>query len=61
MKYATRSAVSFWLSNKLYEIADKGNSPDVVDLITAVINKRTDSYPQRRENFIRLSLTGVLM
>jgi predicted chitinase len=60
MKYATRSAVSFWLSNKLYEIADKGNSPEIVDLITAIINKRTDSYPQRRENFIRLSLTGVL-
>jgi predicted chitinase len=60
MKYAVRSAASFWLNNKLYEIADKGSAPDVVDLITAVVNKHTNSYGDRRANFKDLWSKGVL-
>ena len=53
MKYATRSAVSFWLNNHLYNIADQGSDAQVVNRITAVVNKATASYPQRREHFER--------
>ncbi|TLX54788.1 hypothetical protein DN826_12600 [Stutzerimonas nosocomialis] len=54
LKYATRSAASFWISNKLYELADKGIRPETVDSITEVINRNTDSYAARRANFERL-------
>lgn len=60
MKYAVRSAASFWLNNKLYEMADKGGAPDVVDLITAVVNKYTNTYGERRANFKDLWSEGVL-
>lgn len=53
MKYATRSAVSFWLNNHLYTLADQGSDAQVVNQITAVVNKATASYPQRREHFER--------
>ena len=51
MKYAVRSAASFWLSNKMYEIADRGSSPVVVDLITDVVNRGTGSRSDRRAHF----------
>lgn len=54
MKYAVRSAASFWLKNELYNIADEGFGTDIVDRITKVVNKNTDSYSQRRINFIKL-------
>lgn len=54
MKYAARSAANFWVSKKLYELADKGTEPKTVDSITAIINKDTDSYPERRANLDRL-------
>jgi predicted chitinase len=60
MKYAVRSAACFWLSNKLYEIADRGSALEVVDSITSVINKHTASHPDRRENFVGLLRMGVL-
>lgn len=60
MKYAVRSAASFWLNNGLYEIADKGDDPEIVDSITAIVNKHTKSYPDRRENFVELSRRGTL-
>jgi predicted chitinase len=60
MKYAIRSAASFWLNNRLHEIADKGDAPESVDTITAIVNKHTKSYPDRRENFIELSRRGTL-
>ncbi|MEL1266101.1 hypothetical protein, partial [Pseudoxanthomonas putridarboris] len=53
-KYAVRSAVFFWLNYKLYEIADKGESVENVDLITAIINKHTKSYGARRNHFNRI-------
>jgi predicted chitinase len=60
MKYAVRSAASFWLSNKLYEVADKGSAPEIVDLITAVINKHTKSHSDRRSHFRKLWSYEVL-
>lgn len=54
MKYAARSAANFWVSKKLYELTDKGTDPKTVDSITAIINKDTDSYPERRANLDRL-------
>lgn len=51
IKYATRSAVYFWISNGLPELADEGFADSVVDKITAVINLKTDSYSARRSNF----------
>ncbi|MCD7099394.1 hypothetical protein [Stenotrophomonas sp. MMGLT7] len=50
-KYAVRSAVYFWLHNKLYEIADKGATDANVNSIAAVINKDTDSYAARKGHF----------
>ncbi|MGX1087281.1 hypothetical protein [Pseudomonas sp. AP3_22 TE3818] len=60
MKYATRSAASFWLINKLYEVADKGSSPETVDKITKIVNFHTDSHPDRRRRFIRIWGEGFL-
>jgi len=37
-KYAMRSAIWFWLANKLYEIADEGADISAVDKITKKIN-----------------------
>ncbi|WP_175650482.1 glycoside hydrolase family 19 protein [Pseudomonas sp. Marseille-P9899] len=56
MKYATRSAVNFWLENRLYEKADLGSAPEVVNRITDVVNKGTseDSREKRRANFKRI-------
>ncbi|UJF21954.1 glycoside hydrolase family 19 protein [Shewanella sp. OMA3-2] len=49
-KYALRSALVFWVKNKLYLIADKGSSKQVTDAVTSVINKNTNSYNSRHEN-----------
>lgn len=46
-----RSAVCFWIMHGLEKMADKGATDAVVDSITAVINKRTDSYGARRDHF----------
>jgi predicted chitinase len=51
MRYAVRSAIYFWIANHLPEIADKGNTDNVVDQITAVINLHTDSYDARKGYF----------
>ncbi|MBX8548027.1 chitinase [Pseudomonas cichorii] len=53
-KYAARSAVFFWLKNKLYEVADKGDGSEFVNSITAKINLHTDSYGDRRTQFTRI-------
>jgi hypothetical protein len=49
--YTIRSAVCFWNLHKLYCLADHGPDPRNVDEITAVINKLTNSYENRRRNF----------
>lgn len=53
-KYALRSAVFFWLKNKLFEVADKGDAPEFVNAITAKINFYTSSYGDRRLQFRRI-------
>lgn len=45
--YAVRSGLYFWISNKLYSIADTGISKSTTDNITKIINKATDSYDER--------------
>lgn len=60
MKYATRSAANFWISNRLYELADKGDCPETVDAITRIVNLNTDSYQARRANFERLWSEQIL-
>lgn len=61
MKCATRSAANFWITKKLYQHADAGPEPEVVDEITQVVNKNTNSYPARRENFLRLWRSNILL
>jgi predicted chitinase len=46
-KYAIRSAVYFWLSNNLYNIADEGVNQTSSNKITEIINQYTDSYDAR--------------
>ena len=50
--HAVRSAVCFWIEHGLDKLADKGATGDDVDRITAVINLNTDSYADRRANFV---------
>lgn len=49
--YSLRSAVCFWIENKLPALADAGSGDAQVDAITAVINQDTDSYAARRAHF----------
>lgn len=49
---AERSAVGYWTLNKLHLLADRGAASEDVDRITAVVNKNTDSYADRRANFV---------
>ena len=49
--FSVRSAVCFWTQHGLPALADQGSSDLNVDAITAVINKGTDSYGDRRDNF----------
>ena len=49
--HVVRTAVCFWVQHGLPALADHGSGPLNVDAITAVINKKTNSYAQRRANF----------
>ena len=49
-KYAVRSALYFWVANKLYLHADRGVSESVANATTRVINRYTDSGPARWEH-----------
>ena len=53
-KYSVRSGIYFWLSNNLFAEADKGATDSVVDAITRIINRDTDSYGIRRQHFKRI-------
>lgn len=46
--YAARSAIFFWLTNGLPELADAGLTDEATDAITARINLHTASYEDRR-------------
>ncbi|VVP81540.1 hypothetical protein PS934_00759 [Pseudomonas fluorescens] len=60
MKYATRSAASFWLTKKLYEVAEEGHTAEIVDRITKIVNFHTNSYPERKKHFARIWNEGFL-
>lgn len=49
--YNLRSAVCYWNDNGLPELADAGSEPQHVDAITEKVNRHTDSYAARQENF----------
>lgn len=57
--YCVRSAVYFWLREKLYDLADQGDTGSIVDKITAKVNLHTTSYAKRREHFERIKSTNV--
>ena len=56
MKYATRSAAWFWIRNngEMAKKANKGNTDEIVNEVTGIINSGTDSYEARRKNFKKL-------
>ena len=43
--------MGYWIMSGLHKLADMGSTGADVDRITAVINKNTDSYGERRANF----------
>ena len=47
--------MGFWIWKDLYRLADAGTSKQVVDSITAVINKYTSSYDKRYSHFTSIS------
>ena len=47
--------MGFWIWKDLYRLADAGTSKQVVDSITAVINKYTSSYDKRYNHFTSIS------
>ena len=47
--YAVRSAVYFWLSHDLKDLADAGLTDRAADSITRRVNRYTDSYNARKE------------
>jgi len=51
-KGAMLSAMGFWSMKNLHLKADKGDTGQHVDSITAVINKHTKSYEKRRNHFL---------
>ena len=54
MLYGVRSAVFFWLHGRLYEIADQttvANADAQVNKVTAIVNRSTDSYGERRQHY----------
>ena len=46
--------MGFWIWKDLYKLADAGTSKQVVDSITVVINKYTNSYDHRYNHFKKL-------
>lgn len=46
--------MGFWIWKDLHRLADAGTSKQVVDSITAVINKYTNSYDHRYNHFSKL-------
>ncbi|NTX26552.1 glycoside hydrolase family 19 protein [Burkholderia pyrrocinia] len=57
-RYAARSAAYFWVCRHLPDIADRGATANQVNAITAVVNKKTDSYANRVDNFERFRNRG---
>jgi predicted chitinase len=53
--YNVRSAVWFWLSNKIYQIADKGSTDEIVEGVTSKINPGKLHLSHRQDNFKNLT------
>jgi predicted chitinase len=53
-QYSVRSGVYFWLKNSIFAEADKGDTRENVDAVTKIINRDTDSYLKRWNNFERI-------
>jgi putative chitinase len=50
-KYPLASAAWFWNKNKLNQLADKGNAPEVVTMITKRVNGGTIGLADRQKHF----------
>jgi putative chitinase len=50
-KYPLASAAWFWNRNKLNQLADKGNAPEVVTMITKRVNGGTIGLADRQKHF----------
>ncbi|WP_429294977.1 glycoside hydrolase family 19 protein [Paraburkholderia sp. CI3] len=71
VKYAVRSACFFWVAHSLYGLADQGDTQDVVDSVSKVINPglfkgkpnnmKTESIGGRRGNFAEIHQWGGLV
>ncbi|WP_446029158.1 glycoside hydrolase family 19 protein [Lelliottia amnigena] len=59
--YCVRSAVYFWLREKLYDLADQGDKGAIVDKITAKVNLYTTSYAKRRDHFERIKSNNIFI
>jgi putative chitinase len=46
--------LGFWIWKDLYKTADLGSSDEVVDKVTAIINKFTQSYDNRKAHFNKI-------
>lgn len=46
--------MAYWIWKDLYKVADKGDTNEVVDKITSIINLHSDSYPLRVEHFNKI-------
>lgn len=51
---AILSAMAFWSSKKLHLKADNGTTPEVVDSIIDIINKKTNSRSKRKAHFVKI-------
>ena len=43
--------MAYWIRFDIYKIADKGTDNNIVDEVTSIINKHTESYSKRKEYF----------
>ena len=51
---AILAGLAFWMWKDIYKAADIGTSDKVVDGVTKIINKYTNSYKERREYFHKI-------
>lgn len=50
-KFPLLSAAWFWETNSLNKISDKGNTPDIVEMTTRVVNGGSHGLPERVKYF----------
>ncbi|KAA6233992.1 hypothetical protein FMM56_01575 [Campylobacter sp. LR264d] len=57
-KYAIMSVAYFWVNKKCFEKAKNTNNGSI-DAITNIINKHTDSYKIRQEQYQRIKNANI--